>query len=185
MARCTASSASNAPAIVTEEAYGRAIYAGAAGRRRRRLLPIARLLAKVTPRITLPVSSYLDFRQMIDPQPPAHALEATIIDAYEQDPDFDRRYPLSAILSLLDTPPPAPLSALAIPTMFLVPNRGLIPAYEKDLFARLPPIEKQLVEVDGSVFWMVSHPRQAAQIIGAWFDRTLGAGRGRDRAITG
>jgi hypothetical protein len=113
---------------------------------------------------------------MIDPLPPAHDVEAQIIDAYGEDPAFDRRYPLSAILSLLDTPPPAPLSALAIPTMFLVPTRGITPDYEKDLFARLPAtIEKQLVEVEGSVFWMVSHPRRAAELIGGWFDRTLGA----------
>lgn len=164
----------NGPAIVTERAYRDAIFADSAGHRRRRLVPLARLLAKISPRISLPITSYLDFRTMIDPQPPAHDVEAKIIEAYGEDPDFDRRYPLSAILSLLDTPPPAPTSALAIPTMFLVPTRGITPAYERDLFARLPDtIDKQLVEVDGSVFWMVSHPRAAADVIGGWFDRTL------------
>lgn len=165
----------NAPAIVTEDAYQRAIYGGREGQRRRRLVPFARLLAKLSKRITLPVSSYLDFRKMIDPQLPSRAIEERIVAAYQEDPDFDRRYPLSAILSLLDTPPPAPLEALAVPTMFIVPTRGIIPDYEKDLFARLPAIDKRLVEVDGSVFWMVSHPSEAADLICSWFARTLRA----------
>jgi hypothetical protein len=131
------------------------------------------MMAKISKRISLPISSYLDFREMVDPDPSHHKLEKRLVDSYMSDPDFDRRYPLSAILSLVDTPPPAPLDALAIPTMFIVPTRGIIPDYEKDLFARLPAIDKRLVEVDGSVFWMISHPREAAELISSWFHRTL------------
>ena len=163
----------NAPAIVTEDAYRRAIYSGAAGRRRRLLLPVARLLAKVSPNATLPIASYLDFREMIDTVGPAHEVERRLVETYGGDPDFDRRYSLSAILSLLDTPPPAPVSALAVPTMFIVPTRGIISEYERDLFDRLPAIDKELVEVDGSVFWMISHSREAAELICSWFERTL------------
>lgn len=163
----------NAPAIVTEAAYRDAIFEGPAGRRRRTLLPVARLLSKISRRITLPIASYLDFRDMIDPSPRSHDIESKLIDTYLSDPDFDRRYPLSAILSLVDTPPPAPLEALTVPTMFIVPTRGIIPAYTRDLFARLPRIDKRLVEVDGSVFWMISHPREAAEVICSWFEQLL------------
>ena len=45
--------------------------------------------------------------------------------------------------------------------------------YLKDLYQRLPIVEKQLVEVDGSVYWMLSHPKQAADVISVWFDETL------------
>lgn len=166
----------NAPAIVTEDAYRRAIYSGRAGRRRRLLLPLARVLARLSPRITLPISSYLDFREMIDTVQPARDVERRLVETYAGDPDFDRRYSLSAILSLLDTPAPAPVSGLAVPTMFVIPTRGIISSYEHDLFARLPAIDKKLVEVDGSVFWMISHPREAAELYSSWFQRTLNTG---------
>lgn len=79
-----------------------------------------------------------------------------------------------AITSLVLTPPPTPLSALRTPTVFLVTERGITPDYERDLFARLPEgLPKKLVNVDGSVFWMVSHPREAARVVAEWFGDTL------------
>ena len=65
------------------------------------------------------------------------------------------------------------MDELVTPTMFIVATRGLISEYEKGLFQRLPSIRKKLVEVDGSVFWMCSHPREAAALICDWFDETL------------
>ncbi len=95
---------------------------------------------------------------------------------YRKDPDFDRCYPLSAILSLATTPPPRPLAALRTPTLFIVARRGFIPpAYFRDLYDRLPLIDKQWTEVDGSVYWMLSHPGAAATLICRWFDRSLPA----------
>jgi pimeloyl-ACP methyl ester carboxylesterase len=165
----------NSPALLTEPAFHDAILdATGAGRRRRALLPLVKLLSTVVPWLKLPVSTYLDFREMVDTNEPAHAIEQALIDHYVTDPGFDRSYPLSAIASLVLTPPPAPLSALRVPTMFLVPTRGITPAYERDLFSRLPaPLHKQLLEVDGSVFWMVSHPVEAARVISNWFTETL------------
>jgi hypothetical protein len=100
-----------------------------------------------------------------------------LVDAPLHDPDFDTWYPLSAIISLLLTPPPQPLMALQIPTMFMVALRGVggraYVDYLKDLYNRLPNVKKRLVEVDGSVYWMLSHPKEAAQVIGEWFDETL------------
>jgi hypothetical protein len=93
--------------------------------------------------------------------------------AHVHDPEFDRTYPLSAVRSLLTTPSPRPLSELRTPTMFIVPKRGFAPAYTHALFDRLPPIPKKLVEVDGSVFWMVSHSADAATVICDWFAETL------------
>ena len=57
--------------------------------------------------------------------------------------------------------------------MFIVPERGIYPSYEKDLFNRLPDIKKKIIEVDGSVFWIVSHPKEAANVICDWFNETL------------
>ena len=95
-------------------------------------------------------------------------------EGYGHDPDFDRWYPLAAVLSLVSTPPPRPLSALAIPTLLVVARRGFTaPAYFRDLYARLPAICRAPVEVDGGVFWMLSNPREAAALACAWFDETV------------
>ena len=165
----------NAPAVLTEPAFHRAVLASdGRGPNRGRLLPAMRAAARIAPGWKLAISRYLDFRAMVDSDVASRRIEEPMVEAYLRDPDFDRRYPLSAILSLLTTPPPRPLSDLAVPTMFIVPRRGFAPAYATELFGRLPPqIAKKLVEVDGSVFWMVSHPRQAADVICAWFEETL------------
>lgn len=164
----------NSPAILTEASFQAAMLdTSAAGRRRKRMLPLARSLAKTTPCTTLRIASYLDFEDLVDTKPENRRIEAPMIRDYLRDPDFDRRYPVSAVMSLFDTPPPRPLTALEVPTMFIVPIRGIAPDYFHDLFARLPLANKQLVEVDGSVFWMVSHPREAAKTMCDRFDRTL------------
>ncbi len=69
---------------------------------------------------------------MVDTKEENRRIEASRIERFLDDPDFDRRYPLSAIMSLVLTPPPNPLSELKIPTMFLIPIRGFYPSYEKD-----------------------------------------------------
>jgi len=43
----------------------------------------------------------------------------------------------------------------------------------RDLYHRLPDIQKKLVDIDGSVYWMLSHPRPAATLIGDWFSVSL------------
>ncbi len=160
----------NGPAILTESQYQSAVLEGAGGARRRRAVPLAKILARVLPGMKLPITSYLDFREMVDPD---EAAEARLVEAYMHDRDFDRWYPLSASMSLLSTPPPGPLAGLRVPTMFIVPSKGFTPSYVRGLFARLPSVEKRIVEVDGSVFWMVSHSREAAKIISEWFDETI------------
>ncbi len=111
---------------------------------------------------------------LIDTKEENREVETRLVESYMKDPDFDRWYPLSAILSLVFTPPPNSLTELNIPTMFLVPVRGWSdPSYVKDLYNRLPPIKKKLVEVDGSVYWMLSHPKEASTIICEWFAETL------------
>lgn len=168
----------NSPAILNEDLFRQAMLErDGQAHSRRALLPLARCLAKTSPCAKLRISRYLDFEALVDTKPENHRIEAPMIRNYLRDPDFDRRYPVSAIVSLLDTPPPRPLAELAIPTMFVVPDRGIVPSYFDDLFQRLPPIEKQLVHVDGSVFYMVSHPRDEARLLGDWFHRTLPSGR--------
>lgn len=126
----------------------------------------------------LPISSYLDWKELIDTKEGNREIETQlVVDGYLNDPDFDRWYPLSAIISLLLTPAPQALTALTIPTMFLVALRGFggkpFVAYVHELYRRLPPVKKRLVKVDGSVYWMLSHPKEAAHVIGEWFDETL------------
>ena len=81
-----------------------------------------------------------------------------MVEGYLNDPDFDTWYPLSAIVSMISTLPPNPLEELNIPTMFLLDLKGPTPSYIKDLYGRLPPVTKRLIEIDGSVYWMLSHP---------------------------
>ncbi len=169
----------NAPAILTEEKFREAILQGkGAAHRRKIILPFGKLLLSIVPHVKLPISSYLDWKELIDTREENRVIETRLVrEGYLHDPDFDRWYPLSAIMSLLLTPPPQPLTALQIPTMFLVALRGFggnaFVEYLKDLYQRLPNVKKQLVEVDGSVYWMLSHPREAAESICEWFKETL------------
>jgi hypothetical protein len=127
------------------------------------------------PNLKLPISAYLDWKELIDRVGGSRDIERRlVVDGYLHDPDFDRWYPLSAIMSLVSTPPPNRISELKTPTMFLVSRRGIIPPYIKELYDRLPPIKKRMVEVDGSVYWMLSHPKEAARVICEWFDETVG-----------
>lgn len=165
----------NAPAILTEKGWLEAISGDTGTARRRKLiLPFAKTLVKILPDMKLPIWVYLDFSKMIDTNEETREIEAPLVQKYLADPDFDRWKTLSAAISLVTTPPPNPLEELTIPTMFLVPTRGFTgPTYFRNLYKRLPPIKKKIIEVDGSVFWMVSHPKQAANIICEWFDETV------------
>ncbi len=169
----------NAPAVLTEEEFRAAILQGkGAAHRRKIILPFGKLLLRIVPHVKLPISSYLDWKELIDTKEENRAIETRLVrEGYLHDPDFDRWYPLSAIMSLLLTPPPQPLTALQIPPMFLVARRGFggsaFVEYLKDLYQRLPNVKKRLVEVDGSVYWMLSHPKEAAERICEWFDETL------------
>ncbi len=168
----------NAPAILTEGTFRAAMLQGkGAAHRRKIILSFAKVLLRIVPSVKLPISSYLDWKALIDTKEGNRAVETRLVRGYLHDPDFDRWYPLSAIMSLLVTPPPQPLSALRIPTMFLVALRGVggraFVEYVRDLYQRLPNVKKRLVEVDGSVYWMLSQPREAAGVICGWFDETL------------
>jgi len=166
----------NSPGILTERRFQEAVLegGGAAGRRRASL-PLLKVLVRLSPNVKLPISLYLDWKELIDTKDENREVETRLVkEGYLRDPDFDRWYPLSAIMSLVLTPPPRPLEELRVPTMFLVPLRGWSdPAYVRDLYNRLPPITKRMVEVDGGVYWMCSHPRAASDLICDWFDDSL------------
>ena len=169
----------NAPAILTEEKFRAAILQGkGAALRRKIILPIGKLLLRIVPHVKLPISSYLDWKELMDTGEENQEVETRlVVEGYLNDPDFDRWYPLSAVMSLLLTPPPQPLTALKIPTMFMVALRGFggdaYVEYVKDVYHRLPNVKKRFVEVDGSVYWMLSQPKEAAERICEWFDETL------------
>ena len=137
------------------------------------MLPLLRPLARVAPRLQVPVSSYLSWKDLIDTRKDSRDLERRLVaEGYLKDPDFDRWYPLSAVLSLVTTPPPAPLEQPMTPTMLIVASEGPTPDYIFNLYQRLPPIPKKLIQVDGSVYWMLSHPQQATALIADWFSAT-------------
>lgn len=163
----------NAPAILTEKSFKRAVV----GKLQRAILGPAKVIVKMAPRLSIPISLYLNWKKLIDTKPDIHAQEQRLVESYLGDPDFNHRYPLKAVLSLLQTPPPKPLATLSVPTLFTVARRGfggqLFVDYLENLFARLPMAKKELIKVDGSVFWMVSHPQEAAALVGGWFKRTL------------
>lgn len=165
----------NSPAVLTEAQFLRDISTGRGAARRRKLfLPALRILSRIAPWAPVPVSLYLDFEELIDMQGNRERETRLVKEGYLRDPGFDRWYPLSAVMSLVSTAPPGPLSSLEIPTMFLVPSRGWTdPSYLTDLYRRLPPIKKRFAEVNGGVFWMCSHPKEAATIICDWFDETV------------
>jgi hypothetical protein len=56
--------------------------------------------------------------------------------------------------------------------MFVVASEGPTPDYIVNLYQQLPAIPKKLIQVDGSVYWMLSHQRQAAALIADWFSAT-------------
>ena len=169
----------NSPAVMTDSAYRDALLTDGGPwtnsvRRRRLLLPLVLRLARVAPNLKVPVSTYLPWQDLIDTRSSAGDVERRLVrDGYLKDSDFDRWYPLSAVASLLTTPPPGPLGGLTTPTMFIVADLGPTPAYIADLYERLPDIAKELVHVDGSVYWMLSHPRDAASLISDWFSGSL------------
>ena len=71
----------NSPAILTEQAYHDALLADGGPwtrsvRRRRLMLPIARRLARITPRPKVPVSSYLSWKDLIDTREDTRAPDA-------------------------------------------------------------------------------------------------------------
>ena len=72
--------------------------------------------------------------------------------------------------------------AAEIPTMFVVADGGPTPAYVRQLYSELPLAQlygelplamKRLHEVQGSVYWMLSHPNEAADVLAEWFNQTM------------
>lgn len=163
----------NSPAILTEREFHNAMKNdGAAGKRRKLLLPLFRALVKVFPSMPIPIKAYLAWDEVIDfTDDHNRKIEERLISAYDSDSDFDKYYPLKAVMSLVNTPPPNPLSSLFVPTMFIITNRGLIPAYFKNLFSRLPVKQKEIEEIDAGVFWMVSNPSEASNLIAQWISQ--------------
>jgi pimeloyl-ACP methyl ester carboxylesterase len=168
----------NAPAIMTEPSYHEALLSDTGPwarsvRRRRAMLPFLWPLARIAPQLRVPVSSYLSWKDLVDTRPGIRDIEhRLVVEGYLKDPDFDRSYPISAVMSLMSTPPPGRLDDLAIPTMFVVASDGPTPGYITNLYSRLPSIPRKLVPIEGSVYWMLSHPHQAAALISDWFTQT-------------
>jgi hypothetical protein len=162
----------NAPAILDEPEYLTAMVQGPGAARRRKLLaPLLRLVNRALPSLPIPINMYLGWKELIDPA--SKDVEDRLVRSYLSDPDFDKSYPLSAVVSLISTPAPKPLSELRTPTCLLLARRGFIPDYFRSLFDRFPDITKNLTEVDGGAYWMLSHPKQAARLSCDWFDQTL------------
>lgn len=73
----------NAPAILTEPSWHDAIRQGKGSpKRRKALLPLIKMLAKVLPWMPLPIWTYLDFREMVDSKDDSRRIEAAIVERY-------------------------------------------------------------------------------------------------------
>lgn len=159
----------NSPAVLTDPAFHLALKRdGKAGRRRAFLLPWVAGLVKIFPKFPVPIKTYLDWHEMMDQDGKHRKLEKKLVQLYDQDPDFDKTYPLNAIMSLVNSPPPGAIEQLSTPTLFIYAKRGVITSYLRQLFSKLTMTRKRWVEVDGSVFWMLSEPDRAADIITRW-----------------
>jgi pimeloyl-ACP methyl ester carboxylesterase len=151
------------PGIVTEEAFRDEVT------RLRKAPPLAGMVARLFPRMTIPTGRCVDFMGL------AGAEEKSHVETYLNDPSVVRCYTLRAVMSLISTPPPSPLAKLSVPAMFLAPVRDALMSvsYVRSVYDRLPDIKKRFVEVDGSHYWISSRPREAAAVICDWFQETL------------
>jgi len=152
------------PGIVTEKAFRYEVT------RLRRIPPLAGVLARLFPGMTIPTERCVDFMGLAET-----GREKKHAETYLKDPNIVKRYTLRAVISLLSTPPINPIEKLSVPTMFLAPVRDALMSvsYVRSLYDRLPSIKKKFVEVDGSHYWMSSNPREAAKVICDWFHETL------------
>lgn len=151
------------PGVVTEKAFRDEVT------RLRKAPPLAGAVARVFPKMMIPTERCVDFMGLAGTEEKGH------VETYLNDPAIVRRYTLRAVMSLISTPPPNPVEELSMPTMFLAPIRDALMSisYVRSLYDRLPTIKKKLIEVDGSHYWMSSHPREAAKVICDWFQDTL------------
>jgi len=131
---------------------------------------LLKLLVRLLLGVKIPTTLYVDLRGLAESE-----REKENVEKYMRDPDIVKWYTLRGAMSQISTPPPNPIEELKIPTMFLVPARDKLMSvsYVRDLYGRLPPIKKELIEVDGGHFWMISHFKEAAKVICDWFDETL------------
>ncbi len=69
----------------------------------------------------LPMSSCLDWKAIIDTRDENRDVERHLVEqGYLKDPDFDKWYLLFAIMALVSTPLPNPITELKTPTMFIL-----------------------------------------------------------------
>ena len=160
----------NSPAVLTDFSFHEALKNhGAAAKRIALLLPLFKNISKLFSWLPVPIKTYLDWNELVDfGNEKNRQVEAHIVKAYNEDPDFDRKYPLKAVMSLTNTPPPKAVSTLTVPVMFIVAKRGIIPGYFENLFSQIQTNNKRLRKVDGGVFWMLSNPEEAAMLIVNW-----------------
>jgi len=153
------------PGILTEKKFQEEV-----AKEVKRILPLLKLLVRLLLGVKIPTTLYVDLRGLAESE-----REKENVEKYMRDPDIVKWYTLRGAMSQISTPPPNPIEELKIPTMFLVPARDKLMSvsYVRDLYGRLPPIKKELIEVDGGHFWMISHFKEAAKVICDWFDETL------------
>lgn len=165
----------NSPAILPEKKFENAFSQGTgAAQRRKRLLPLFRFLVKLFPRLPLPISLYLNYKEIIDTKEENRRIEEPLVrGGYLNNPDFNKWNSLSAIMSLVLTPPPNPLSELTIPTMFLISTRAFTHRMKETYSADFLQLRKRWLKLTEVYFGMVSHPKEVAKIICSWFNETL------------
>lgn len=160
----------NSPAVLTDFSFHEALKNhGAAAKRIASLLPLFRIISKLAPWLPVPIKTYPDWNELIDfGNESNRQIESHIVKAYSEDPDFDRKYPLKSVMSLMSAAPPKRISTLNTPVQFIVAKRGFVPAYFENLLSQIQISNKRLVKVDGGALWMVSNPEEASVTISNW-----------------
>lgn len=86
----------NSPAVLTDRSYYDAVMSDggpwtSAVRRRKLMLPVVAVLARIVPGLRIPIWSYLDWTALIDERAGARDVEQMLVESgYRHDPDFDR-----------------------------------------------------------------------------------------------
>ena len=90
------------PAILTEKKFQDEVTKKAKG-----ILPLAKLVATLFPKLKIPVTLYVDFKGF-----PETEREKEIFEKNEKDPDTVKWYTLRAAMSQILTPPPNPIEEI-------------------------------------------------------------------------
>lgn len=134
--------------------------------------PIFQFLAKFMPRLKIPISLYLNLKNIF--------ITEENIELWRTDPMVVTKYTIRAILSLVNTPLPdgKTLKDIQIPVCILQPahDKVTLPEYTKEIFEQLGSKKKEYylyIGPDANHSMIRYQPETLARCAAGWFDETL------------